>query len=563
MSCHVDKEKEPELANTTESSPKEQKTAVAALSNEIMDEIFEILLHEKKLGPCGAVARSWEKPVRRIFFRELTTTDQPEDFKHLIEIVTPERSRWVKRLHFVVFIPYSFDVDDKDNDDVFERSLASLLRIMAAWHHDGQAPRVLSITSSWLWKEPDWFTSWSRSRGERCHTRSISQESTFKYSRFNLDCETLPVLAYMKQLEIRLSTHATYNTTGRRIALATWPKLLSKMPSVTTTSMTLIDEGFRDVAQQRSDRLGLAESFRDDGYMSASTVRDVKLDMKHAIFRTPTIQHCELLSPYSFDPLSASLRNWSHNLVRLKLKGKFDQSLFWPQDNEWDGYEATEEPLWPNLEEFSVGLHQESPSGKQYLLPGDHHRVKILPVPTSNSGYSPPRLSDDLTARNEIEQGDPWGQYASVPSPQPFRREKRNSNAHEVPCPETFNPVVEAWAQALRNMPSLQSAQLFIDCYIDEGSNKRSDDCEFVWRIGYEAPGGIRWDEKWKPFRRLVLYNVMGWRPENSTMDKLRQVGEKSHPGRDMKILDGERRHLPPIDDSTPPSEWPPWPYEW
>lgn len=303
-------------------------------------------------------------------------------------------------------------------------------------------------------------------------------------------------------------------------------KMAARMPELTALDLVLETYGVQNRPPLRQDRQALAATLKvfagqtlkmPSGDQSAALITS-KLDSAHA---------------QGYGLLSASLRGWSQRLIRFRVRGVVDGSLFWPHLREGgggggDGFpvgSAKDEPEWPQMQEFDIHIKRFTPSGGWCF----NRSEPAYPAPATR----------DRTFESTGEDSD--------------QDEEGRAVCRNVPHEERMQPLFSSWARALAHMPSLRTAQLrFRIKVFHEGGTGRGHSME-DWTLVYEAPGhksmsNTVWDGKLGPeeqrCRRLIFHNTGGWRRVQETTELLQAVGSHSWPGTEMVVLTADRNKI-------------------
>lgn len=293
--------------------------------------------------------------------------------------------------------------------------------------------------------------------------------------------------------------------------------------------LDLLDESgdIRYPGLLREDRHSLATmlKMRSD---ETKTVSETTLNMTiNGDVTNQMLSMPNLTYPMGYDSLGSSLRIWSQRLTAFWFGGVIDETLFWPHALETE----TATPKWPNLEHFIVRPERHTPSGWWYFTPKGNPNYGTRPRNPAEDPYDLPQPFTD----NPTYGADPFDSE---------EEENWDYQPRNVPNEDTMQPLVEGWAKALQCMPSLRRARLSFEKenYLDNDEENKSKD----WGIIYEGPGfhistwkNLRDGER--SSRRLIFRGTGGWRPNNDTMDLLRRIGEDSHPGTKLVVLDNDR----------------------
>ncbi|KXX74052.1 hypothetical protein MMYC01_209829, partial [Madurella mycetomatis] len=193
-------------------------------------------------------------------------------------------------------------------------------------------------------------------------------------------------------------------------------------------------------------------------------------------------------------------------------------SLFWP-------YVEGEEPrgpLWPSLARLTVEFDSASPCGRWYFraAPGDEHNVPASdePLPADTAGHMPPGYGsyEDTQRALEYER-----------SMRPVGREGDGTfdsldDFRTTPDDEVMLPLLEAFARAVAQMPSLKTANLTTPL----------PDPHIEWFVSYGAPGTRCGYEEYAEEDGVLskprfFFHVQDWRPSDQVLDLFRRVGRE------------------------------------
>lgn len=347
-------------------------------------------------------------------------------------------------------------------------------------------------------------------------------------SRINLfDPEALP--------QLKCISHLSTGDWNRTPAPGISVDLAARMLGLASLDLTVESGDIRYPGLLREDRHSLATmlKMRSD---ETKTVSEATLDMAIAGYVTnQMLPMPNLTYPIGYDPLGSSLRIWSQRLTTFWFSGTIDETLFWPHSFETE----TATLKWPNLEDFRVFPERHTPSGWWYFMPKGNPNYGTRPRdPAEDPDDLPQPFTDNPTYSADpfdSEEEENWNyQRIDLPRSQLLTR--------TVPNEDTMQPLVEGWAKALQCMPSLRHAMLSfrIESYFDKDEE---DEYWAEWEIIYEEPDFhiFPWknlgDGEWSS-RRLIFRGTGGWRPNNDTMDLLQRIGENSHPGTKLVVLD-------------------------
>jgi hypothetical protein len=251
-----------------------------------------------------------------------------------------------------------------------------------------------------------------------------------------------------------------------------------------------------------------------------------------------------LVAPALTDPVGTSLRILSYHLRELTLRGQFDKSLFWPQEDS--------SPVWPQLQKVSIELHMVSPSGVWYF-------EGPLGEGRSTDGYE---LGDKDYPSDDEHSCDiddyPCRSFEDMIDCQ-FRI---------APNDTTLGPFLMSFAKGAVNMPELKYAEIWsplrwnpndLDNYsVDFDYFNPPHDFlpdHLAWGLKYCAPGQTEAFETIPGACKMctvrnMWWDVGPWRPAPCLHDAFRCIGEKRH-GRELNEYwnEGKPDHTLPTQD--------------
>lgn len=351
-------------------------------------------------------------------------------------------------------------------------------------------------------------------------------------SRINLlDPEALPQLKCISTLEV--------GGWQRESAPSIHIDLAARMPGLMNLRLGIESSEVRYPGLVREDRHSLATMLKLRSE-DMKTVSDARLDMSmdggasNQMLPMPNLTY-----PMGYDLLGSSVRTWSQRLTTFWLSGVIDETFFWPHALETEATSLE----WRNLKHFRVCPERHTPSGWWYFMPKSNPNYGTPPRNPAEDPDDLPQLFTD----NPTDGADPFD-----------REEEKNWNCQRyhlpraqllrrtVPNEDTMQPLVEGWAKALQCMPSLQHARLSFGMLTPFGGDEEDDEddrsMEDYWEIIYESPDF--YNHNWKlgdgeqSSRRLIFHGTRGWRPNNDIMELLQRIGEDSHSGTKLVVLD-------------------------
>ncbi|KAK7738293.1 hypothetical protein SLS63_002628 [Diaporthe eres] len=166
------------------------------------------------------------------------------------------------------------------------------------------------------------------------------------------EAEALPELLCVSELDVQ----ATQAPGRRHFAPRVLCLVASRMPGLRSVNWELCDNEKRDVALRKN----FAEALESlpPSLQSFYLLYDRRLPMNHS-HRTPSIldetdQHG--------DKLSIALRKLSQRLHTFKLIADVGLEILWPPETEQR--EENDQPRWPSMGRYSIGLGPIAPSGE-------------------------------------------------------------------------------------------------------------------------------------------------------------------------------------------------------
>ncbi|KAF3061973.1 hypothetical protein GL218_04214 [Daldinia childiae] len=451
--------------------------------------IIASLLPPIGLAPFATLSRPWQRAIERRTFFRLYIESTDEDLGVFSRIVWPNdmRRRFLQDLIFTAII---------DSDEKTVKPSQQLQRF--------------SESLTWHWRqlfcilaEDDDKTGMTLQLGYIESIRDDRGNKRPKYLRSRLvligNGENFPIVKCVSNLEFCIDTSAG------RVALRTAVNLIKRLPCLRRINIMAEDE--EECINNRKmeevhleDRHSLANALVNANFLPNTGCREVSLSLEQhdpIMFELqPSWVAPNITNSLSYDPLGAAMRMWSHNLVSLKISGVFDSSLFWPSENEQPGIAVSS---WPHLREFHATLGMTTPTGDWY-----------------------------------------------------FQSEPDLPNRRNIPCEDTMQPLFAAWAKALGCMPVLEQAAIHFRVNRTAEKFAMHDD---PWSVIFQAPDTNtnpilhNWITSLEPYlqnSRFIFQNTRGWRPEEPTMRKLRQLFHDKYLGRAMTELELDSK-----DDST------------
>ncbi|KAK2733969.1 hypothetical protein FQN57_001906 [Myotisia sp. PD_48] len=232
----------------------------------------------------------------------------------------------------------------------------------------------------------------------------------------------------------------------------------------------------------------------------------------------------DLVKPSAFDPLSSALRVLSQPVVSLEIKACVDGTLFWPSSDDPNA----KPPHWQHLKYLRIEFLPVSPSGVWYFQGPRGEGRETSGFKISQTSYPPLEENEEDERMDEIWAWE-WGRFENF-NPNQFRI---------VPTNEIIEPFLEAFVKAMKNMPQLESAELFsvLDYYPGEDLQRKYGEEELdlkrIWGVKCSLPKDdscpiLEWRVgNWRPSRNLQqsFYDI--WRHRGGKPLEEKWVEEK------------------------------------
>jgi hypothetical protein len=238
-----------------------------------------------------------------------------------------------------------------------------------------------------------------------------------------------------------------------------------------------------------------------------------------------------LVSPFSIDPFSTSLRILSYHLKELTLRIQADETLFWPED--------TSIPTWPNLQRVFIMFYMVSPLGAWYFEGPRGEGRDTIGYEVNESSYPPLKhTAEDEDDDDHVEDG----KHRSFEEISLFQfRISPNENV--------LNPFLTNFAKAAANMPELRTAVLWSPLRFDidgrdanENEPSIYDDLphnlyrhreNLAWGLAYYRPNCRSYftDNPAEFFSsaRRIWWKVGEWRPDSELHGLFQQIGRREY----------------------------------
>ncbi|RMZ82543.1 hypothetical protein DV738_g1687, partial [Chaetothyriales sp. CBS 135597] len=234
----------------------------------------------------------------------------------------------------------------------------------------------------------------------------------------------------------------------------------------------------------------------------------------------------DLIRPAEADPLSLGLRTLASHLEDLDLRAILTPDLFCS-------------PLvWPRMKKLRVEFHPWSPDGTWYFVgprgenPYPEGGYQIIPeehYPPVGHQEEDDRMDEEF---DDIQHGD--YEFESQEAAEEPEKQFDTDVFRIEPFQEKLEPLLSAFAAALKGMPALEEAELFTYLGwrpsierkaeyedIDEEPFNRARRAIYRWGVSYKyAPG-----KDSAAGKRQVTWQVGAWRPWESVAQLFDALG--------------------------------------
>ncbi|VUC31792.1 unnamed protein product [Clonostachys rosea] len=497
------------------------------------------------LTPVATTSSRLAAAVERWTFRHIRINS--DELSEFAKLFTPSRRASLTNLTYTIILP-SYDEDAAiraespeeraANDEAYTRAIHALFNLLSDWEkEDPNLPRRLSLDINHPESPSDrpWPSKYAPWNANSVTDWSTIHEGRYLHSYISLNRpETLPVLQRVTRLNmLRPEERYAYRNTRPTVPVF----LAMKLPSIEEFNFSVDDDEKRFPQIRRQNREDIANLLQG---LSLPSLKRIDFDFTLRRFRDEAATPPALHEQGATDLLSSTIHNFalSHNLMDLTLTGVFDITLIRPL-----GSMST--TRWPNLQFFDIHLHINTPAGGWYFVAPSAQAPAYAPpmAPMAPMAYAPPIpmavnniIQAIPPAAAEDAQFDHSNLHDEIFS---FIQEARYSHLTPVRVfrgtinTTTMVPFVNAYADALTQMPSLKSSML--GCQIEDDTY----DGEPGWfTFAYFAPCG---NAKKNPStkvcpncrrgttRELVTW-LLGWTPSEALMDKFRSLQADTHP---------------------------------
>jgi hypothetical protein len=221
----------------------------------------------------------------------------------------------------------------------------------------------------------------------------------------------------------------------------------------------------------------------------------------------------DLVAPAQQDPLSVGLCALAAQLQELNLRGFVTEHLFPAPD-------APPSAQWSRMRRLTVEFHPLRPDGSWYFVGprGEDPHPEGFVISEADH-YPPVQTTAEDEEVDEQWDEDPQGGEEVDFFPDVFRTE---------PLAERIEPLLSAFAKAVKNMGALEDAELFAylawypsESRADEYGDEAPYDCEngvHRWGVRYLAGGEDG---------AVVQWQVGDWRPSQSVLGLFENLGRQ------------------------------------
>ncbi|KAL2115144.1 hypothetical protein VTJ04DRAFT_10807 [Mycothermus thermophilus] len=222
----------------------------------------------------------------------------------------------------------------------------------------------------------------------------------------------------------------------------------------------------------------------------------------------------DLVAPAKRDPLSTGLSVLVAPLHELDLRAIISEHLFPAPD-------APASAQWSRMRRLSVEFHPMRPDGSWYFVGprGEDPHPQGFGI-SEQDHYPPAETTDEDEDVDEQWDDDPTDGHEEEHLPDVFRTE---------PLAERIEPLLSAFATAVKNMGALEQAELFTYLawlpsrgraaeYGDEAPYDTNNSVH-RWGVRYYVPEGAK--------EAVVEWQVGDWRPSQTVIDLFDNLGQQ------------------------------------
>lgn len=219
-----------------------------------------------------------------------------------------------------------------------------------------------------------------------------------------------------------------------------------------------------------------------------------------------------LVRPDDADPLSLGLRTVASHLEQFDLRAFLTPDLF-------------RAPVtWSRMKRLCVEFHPWCPDGTWYFVgPRDENPHPTGGFEITREQHYPPTAPDEQDDKMDEEYVEDQGNEEE--------EERRMDMFRTEPLPSMINPLLLAFADALKGMPALEEAELFT--YL---AWQPSEERQRAYKDSDEAPYNqdraiYRWGVRYAPGKDdgngLLTWQVGSWRPQEDIIQSFKALGSE------------------------------------
>jgi hypothetical protein len=218
-----------------------------------------------------------------------------------------------------------------------------------------------------------------------------------------------------------------------------------------------------------------------------------------------------LTRPDGSDPLSLGLRTVASHLEHLDLRAFLTADLFKPPVS------------WPRMKRLKVEFHPWCPDGKWYFVGPRGEN------PHPDGGFEITREEHYPPIAHSEHDDQLDAQYLHESYEGEEEDERDTDMFRTVPLRDKIEPLLSAFAAALRGMPAVEEAELFT--YLAwQASEQRREEYEDAEEEPYSQEYAIfRWGIRYVPGRDgaqgTVTWQVGEWRPREEVIEAFESLG--------------------------------------
>ena len=397
----------------------------------------------QRIAHLSVLSRRWQPIIEQRVFQTLNITSS--DIIDLGRIVFGKRRQFLTSLNVLIYLTeykremcfkYESDGERQVDNELAVAQLRRLFTLLSTW--DAGSGLVLCLG----------FSSPSDLRFRAINERPFEHLERKRYQNSFITIRRTSQLPEVKCVtQFSPSSLAT-----RDMDLCSHLTLTHCFPRATSVSWSTRDPGILHLLR-REIRGGLV-----DGAEGYSSKLPAFVDKFYVSFEAPDFWDKDrlpnLISPYSYDRTSATLRKLSVSTKTFQYEGIADSTLFWPAPEE-----KAPAPFWSHLTDLDIELSCQSPSGRWYFTTLDetnpfHSPESEIPLP-ADSMHLAPGYGSAVETEEAVEYEDAIIEL------------EREMDLHEgrewfrtFPNEDVIGPVVESFSKALAQMPVLTRANL-------------------------------------------------------------------------------------------------------